>query len=161
MEVESFEDEGVAKLLNDWFVSIKVSSLWLLKILIFGWLELWKPLILSSNTSVQQVDREERPDVDKVKEFYVNNKSWKYCEHLGGIRIFIVDQDFFWLQFLQPFRCIWRMCRRCMAVEVGLLASSFHLIWNPWWVELTFLLKISMEDRDLRLFWGDNNIIWN
>ncbi|CAL1390440.1 unnamed protein product [Linum trigynum] len=35
MEVESFEDEGVAKLLNDWFVSIKV-------------------------------DREERPDVDKV-----------------------------------------------------------------------------------------------
>ena len=24
MEVESFEDEGVAKLLNDWFVSIKV-----------------------------------------------------------------------------------------------------------------------------------------
>lgn len=35
MEVESFEDEEVAKLLNDWFVSIKV-------------------------------DREERPDVDKV-----------------------------------------------------------------------------------------------
>ncbi|XP_065861291.1 uncharacterized protein [Euphorbia lathyris] len=35
MEVESFEDEHVAKLLNDWFVSIKV-------------------------------DREERPDVDKV-----------------------------------------------------------------------------------------------
>lgn len=27
MEVESFEDEGVAKLLNDWFVSIKVSNL--------------------------------------------------------------------------------------------------------------------------------------
>lgn len=26
MEVESFEDEGVAKLLNDWFVSIKVST---------------------------------------------------------------------------------------------------------------------------------------
>lgn len=26
MEVESFEDEGVAKLLNDWFVSIKVGS---------------------------------------------------------------------------------------------------------------------------------------
>lgn len=25
MEVESFEDEEVAKLLNDWFVSIKVS----------------------------------------------------------------------------------------------------------------------------------------
>lgn len=25
MEVESFEDDGVAKLLNDWFVSIKVS----------------------------------------------------------------------------------------------------------------------------------------
>lgn len=25
MEVESFEDEQVAKLLNDWFVSIKVS----------------------------------------------------------------------------------------------------------------------------------------
>lgn len=25
MEVESFEDEGIAKLLNDWFVSIKVS----------------------------------------------------------------------------------------------------------------------------------------
>lgn len=25
MEVESFEDEGVANLLNDWFVSIKVS----------------------------------------------------------------------------------------------------------------------------------------
>lgn len=24
MEVESFEDEAVAKLLNDWFVSIKV-----------------------------------------------------------------------------------------------------------------------------------------
>ena len=24
MEVESFENEGVAKLLNDWFVSIKV-----------------------------------------------------------------------------------------------------------------------------------------
>lgn len=35
MEVESFEDDGVAKLLNDWFISIKV-------------------------------DREERPDVDKV-----------------------------------------------------------------------------------------------
>lgn len=27
MEVESFEDNGVAKLLNDWFVSIKVSDL--------------------------------------------------------------------------------------------------------------------------------------
>ncbi|KAA8543140.1 hypothetical protein F0562_021365 [Nyssa sinensis] len=40
MEVESFEDEGVAKLLNDWFVSIKV-------------------------------DREERPDVDKVYMTYV------------------------------------------------------------------------------------------
>jgi len=26
MEVESFEDEEVAKLLNDWFVSIKVST---------------------------------------------------------------------------------------------------------------------------------------
>lgn len=36
MEVESFEDEGVAKLLNDWFVSIKVSSLWRLKIQTFG-----------------------------------------------------------------------------------------------------------------------------
>ncbi|KAK3407380.1 hypothetical protein EUGRSUZ_K03449 [Eucalyptus grandis] len=40
MEVESFENEGVAKLLNDWFVSIKV-------------------------------DREERPDVDKVYMTYV------------------------------------------------------------------------------------------
>ncbi|CAK9178038.1 unnamed protein product [Ilex paraguariensis] len=40
MEVESFEDEGVARLLNDWFVSIKV-------------------------------DREERPDVDKVYMSYV------------------------------------------------------------------------------------------
>ncbi|RZC55546.1 hypothetical protein C5167_014401 [Papaver somniferum] len=40
MEVESFEDEQVAKLLNDWFVSIKV-------------------------------DREERPDVDKVYMTYV------------------------------------------------------------------------------------------
>ncbi|KAK0581385.1 hypothetical protein LWI29_013141 [Acer saccharum] len=40
MEVESFEDEGVAKLLNDLFVSIKV-------------------------------DREERPDVDKVYMTYV------------------------------------------------------------------------------------------
>ncbi|XP_059659521.1 uncharacterized protein LOC132306218 [Cornus florida] len=40
MEVESFEDEGVAKLLNDSFVSIKV-------------------------------DREERPDVDKVYMTYV------------------------------------------------------------------------------------------
>lgn len=40
MEVESFEDEGIAKLLNDWFVSIKV-------------------------------DREERPDVDKVYMTYV------------------------------------------------------------------------------------------
>ncbi|XP_030508262.2 uncharacterized protein LOC115722977 [Cannabis sativa] len=40
MEVESFEDEGVAKLLNDWFISIKV-------------------------------DREERPDVDKVYMTYV------------------------------------------------------------------------------------------
>ncbi|KAK4732224.1 hypothetical protein R3W88_025212 [Solanum pinnatisectum] len=40
MEVESFEDEEVAKLLNDWFVSIKV-------------------------------DREERPDVDKVYMTYV------------------------------------------------------------------------------------------
>ncbi|XP_052118810.1 uncharacterized protein LOC107492509 isoform X2 [Arachis duranensis] len=40
MEVESFEDEGVAKLLNDGFVSIKV-------------------------------DREERPDVDKVYMTYV------------------------------------------------------------------------------------------
>ncbi|KAG4913673.1 hypothetical protein JHK84_054129 [Glycine max] len=40
MEVESFEDEAVAKLLNDWFVSIKV-------------------------------DREERPDVDKVYMSYV------------------------------------------------------------------------------------------
>ena len=26
MEVESFENEEVAKLLNDWFISIKVSS---------------------------------------------------------------------------------------------------------------------------------------
>ncbi|XP_038682630.1 spermatogenesis-associated protein 20 isoform X2 [Tripterygium wilfordii] len=40
MEVESFESEEVAKLLNDWFVSIKV-------------------------------DREERPDVDKVYMTYV------------------------------------------------------------------------------------------
>ncbi|KAG2406609.1 uncharacterized protein HKW66_Vig0058650 [Vigna angularis] len=40
MEVESFEDAAVAKLLNDWFVSIKV-------------------------------DREERPDVDKVYMTYV------------------------------------------------------------------------------------------
>ncbi|KAK7284684.1 hypothetical protein RJT34_19434 [Clitoria ternatea] len=40
MEVESFEDQAVAKLLNDWFVSIKV-------------------------------DREERPDVDKVYMTYV------------------------------------------------------------------------------------------
>lgn len=40
MEVESFESEDVAKLLNDWFVSIKV-------------------------------DREERPDVDKVYMTYV------------------------------------------------------------------------------------------
>ncbi|KAL3647965.1 hypothetical protein CASFOL_008933 [Castilleja foliolosa] len=40
MEVESFEDEEVAKLLNDWFVSIKV-------------------------------DREERPDVDKVYMTYL------------------------------------------------------------------------------------------
>ncbi|KAL3849786.1 hypothetical protein ACJIZ3_011668 [Penstemon smallii] len=40
MEEESFEDEEVAKLLNDWFVSIKV-------------------------------DREERPDVDKVYMTYV------------------------------------------------------------------------------------------
>ncbi|GAB2281321.1 hypothetical protein Dimus_015919 [Dionaea muscipula] len=40
MEVESFEDEDVAKSLNDWFVSIKV-------------------------------DREERPDVDKVYMTYV------------------------------------------------------------------------------------------
>ncbi|KAG8389442.1 hypothetical protein BUALT_Bualt02G0229900 [Buddleja alternifolia] len=40
MEVESFEDEEVAKMLNDWFVSIKV-------------------------------DREERPDVDKVYMTYV------------------------------------------------------------------------------------------
>lgn len=40
MEVESFEDEVVAKMLNDWFVSIKV-------------------------------DREERPDVDKVYMTYV------------------------------------------------------------------------------------------
>ncbi|KAL8149042.1 hypothetical protein AgCh_006158 [Apium graveolens] len=40
MEVESFEDEDIAKLLNDWFVSIKV-------------------------------DREERPDVDKVYMTYV------------------------------------------------------------------------------------------
>lgn len=40
MEVESFENEDVAKLLNDWFVSIKV-------------------------------DREERPDVDKVYMTYV------------------------------------------------------------------------------------------
>ncbi|KAL6210429.1 hypothetical protein ACLB2K_015661 [Fragaria x ananassa] len=40
MEVESFEDEGIAKLLNEWFVSIKV-------------------------------DREERPDVDKVYMTYV------------------------------------------------------------------------------------------
>lgn len=40
MEVESFEDEEIAKMLNDWFVSIKV-------------------------------DREERPDVDKVYMTYV------------------------------------------------------------------------------------------
>ncbi|XP_057439314.1 uncharacterized protein LOC130731137 isoform X2 [Lotus japonicus] len=40
MEVESFENEEIAKLLNDWFVSIKV-------------------------------DREERPDVDKVYMTYV------------------------------------------------------------------------------------------
>ncbi|KAM7495901.1 hypothetical protein LguiA_020315 [Lonicera macranthoides] len=42
MEVESFENEVVAKLLNDWFVSIKV-------------------------------DREERPDVDKVYMTYVQS----------------------------------------------------------------------------------------
>ncbi|VAH68526.1 unnamed protein product [Triticum turgidum subsp. durum] len=41
MEVESFENEEVAKILNDWFVSIKV-------------------------------DREERPDVDKVYMTYVS-----------------------------------------------------------------------------------------
>lgn len=29
MEVESFEDEGIAKLLNDWFVSIKVIHLFM------------------------------------------------------------------------------------------------------------------------------------
>ncbi|KAJ0052423.1 hypothetical protein Pint_01038 [Pistacia integerrima] len=40
MEVESFENEEVAKLLNDWFVSVKV-------------------------------DREERPDIDKVYMTYV------------------------------------------------------------------------------------------
>jgi hypothetical protein len=38
MEVESFEDEGVAKLLNDWFVSIKVgSNLFTLRISFLDW----------------------------------------------------------------------------------------------------------------------------
>lgn len=34
MEVESFEDEDIAKLLNDWFVSIKV-VITLLVLLVF------------------------------------------------------------------------------------------------------------------------------
>lgn len=72
MEVESFEDEGVAKLLNDGFVSIKVRSLNCMSdyfysevvlpcciVRIFV-LRVW--LIMFT----KQVDREERPDVDKV-----------------------------------------------------------------------------------------------
>ncbi|GMN38092.1 hypothetical protein TIFTF001_007344 [Ficus carica] len=53
MEVESFEDEEVAKLLNYWFVSIKVRN------------------VTICPGFVQQVDREERPDVDKVYMTYV------------------------------------------------------------------------------------------
>ena len=47
MERESFEDEEVAKLLNEHFVSIKV-------------------------------DREERPDVDRVYMTFVQVKDWCY-----------------------------------------------------------------------------------
>ena len=87
MEVESFENEEVAKLLNDWFVSIKVS----VKVVDYFWyfVHLFEYLrsnygLLSheptkrvskafdlpyfSNMPVLQVDREERPDVDKVNE---------------------------------------------------------------------------------------------
>lgn len=35
MEVESFEDEGIAKLLNEWFVSIKVSQIMILLLISF------------------------------------------------------------------------------------------------------------------------------
>lgn len=34
MEVESFEDEEVARLLNDWFVSIKVSFFFYVPLLV-------------------------------------------------------------------------------------------------------------------------------
>lgn len=60
MEVESFEDEEVAKLLNDRFVSIKV----------FTYINKKCCLLLVKNDVLTikavQVDREERPDVDKV-----------------------------------------------------------------------------------------------
>ncbi|OEL17781.1 Spermatogenesis-associated protein 20 [Dichanthelium oligosanthes] len=59
MEVESFENEEVAKLLNDWFVSIKVVFV----------------LKLDHHTLfrfILHVDREERPDVDKVYMTYVS-----------------------------------------------------------------------------------------
>ncbi|MBA0769580.1 hypothetical protein Gotri_018295, partial [Gossypium trilobum] len=62
MEVESFENEEVAKLLNDWFVSIKsLTNLGVLKAFDLPY----------SSDMLLQVDREERPDVDKVYMTYV------------------------------------------------------------------------------------------
>lgn len=88
MEVESFEDEGVAKLLNDWFVSIKVSTIFAVhssnsNSLIFRFISVQYDQFGSiltaintvscySNMLVWQVDREERPDVDKVNDWMVN-----------------------------------------------------------------------------------------
>lgn len=43
MEVESFEDEDIAKLLNDWFVSIKVG------ITLFGFSHILRLFIACSN----------------------------------------------------------------------------------------------------------------
>lgn len=84
MEVESFENEEVAKLLNDWFVSIKVSvNLFDVFWYVQFWLGNGKSLTnlgvlkaidlpYSSDMPLLQVDREERPDVDKVNEIHSN-----------------------------------------------------------------------------------------
>lgn len=47
-----------------------------------------------------------------------------------------------------------------MVEEGGHSVSSFHLIWNLWWVELTFPQMISMEDQDLRPYLGGSFGSW-
>lgn len=73
MEVESFEDEEVAKLLNDWFVSIKVCTDVVCLLNILNTSKCFRNLsVCCHNPSMPQVDREERPDVDKVMELHFN-----------------------------------------------------------------------------------------